>query len=76
MALFIICVLWCLMGTTMVFPQLPKICSLEHTSDKIVAFILLFVGAPFMFVTNCITEALGVLFPEGWDDDDDDFRIT
>lgn len=70
--IIIIEIMWMIMAATLMFQYIDMMKDLSK-SDALVVIIVLFIGAPFFFMVNILEAILDTVFPEGWDDDEDDF---
>ena len=71
--IIIIETMWLVMTVTLMLQYIDMMKDLSKP-DILVVIIVLFVGAPFFFIVNILEAILDVIFPEGWDDDDDFFN--
>ena len=71
--IIIIETMWMVMAATLMLQYIDMMKDLPKP-DILVVIIVLFIGAPFFFIVNILEAILDVIFPEGWDDDDDFFK--
>ena len=71
--IIIIEIMWMVMAATLMLQYIDMMKDLSKP-DILVVIIVLFIGAPFFFIVNILEAILDVIFPEGWDDDDDFFK--
>ena len=68
----IICLFWFSAATSIIGNIGPFTNKLE-TWKQIIIIIIIFIGTPFMLVTQAIELILDVFLEEGWNDDNDKF---
>ena len=66
-------ILWAVMAILTLVEYSPDAAEISLVG-KIVVFFTLAIGAPVLFMYSAIKEILDLFMPEGWDDDDDQFR--
>lgn len=71
--IIIIETMWMIMAAALMFQYIDMMKDLSKP-DILVVIIVLFIGAPFFFMVNILEAILDVIFPEGWDDEDDFFK--
>ena len=71
--IIIIETIWMIMAAALMFQYIDMMKDLSKP-DILVVIIVLFIGAPFFFMVNISEAILDVIFPEGWDDEDDFFK--
>ena len=71
--LIIIITLWSAMAFFLLMQNAEACVNLKLGDRLIVAFIL-FIGAPILIIASILQSILSIILPEGWDDDNDDFK--
>lgn len=69
MEILIIEILWMLIVMSFIM-QYEEVIVEISTFDKMIAFFIFLIGAPFMLFSNICLYILNNIFSEGWNDDD------
>lgn len=69
----IISSLWGIISLIMFIGTAPYCKDLSKADKFLVCFIFV-IGGPFFAVSNILETLLNTILPEGWDDDEDDFK--
>ena len=71
--LYIIIILWSAMAFLLLM-QNAEACVNLNLIDKIIVSFILLVGAPILIIASVLQSILSIILPEGWDNDNDDFK--
>lgn len=71
--LIIITILWGIMAAFLLI-QNAEFCVELNTIDKIIVGVILALGAPILILASVLQSILNLFLPEGWDNDDDNFK--
>ena len=69
----LVIILWMTM-TEIVIVQYAPACKDLKGLDAIVVFLIFLIGGPILSMASILEAFLTVLLPEGWDDENDDFK--
>ena len=69
----IIAILWSAMSLLVMIQYAPACKDLKGL-DAIVVFLIFLIGGPIFSMASILEAFLTVLLPEGWDDENDDFK--
>lgn len=69
----LIMILWMTMSGVVIVQYAPACKDLKGL-DAIVVFLIFLIGGPIFSMANILEAFLTVLLPEGWDDENDDFK--
>ena len=69
--ILIIEILWIFIWCTLCMDYFDVLASVP-TTNRIIGMIIFFIGAPFFLIVNVLEFMLNLIFPDGWNDDDDD----
>ena len=69
----LVIVLWMTMSGIVIVQYAPACKDLKKT-DTIIVFLIFLIGGPIFSIANVLEAFLSVLLPEGWDDENDDFK--
>lgn len=71
--LIIITILWGIMAAFLLI-QNAEFCVELNAIDKIIVGAILVLGAPILILASVLQSILNLFLPEGWDNDDDNFK--
>lgn len=71
--LIIITILWGIMAAFLLI-QNAEFCVELNIMDKIIVGAILVLGAPILILASVLQSILNLFLPEGWDNDDDNFK--
>lgn len=71
--LIIITILWGIMAAFLLI-QNAEFCVELNIIDKIIVGVILVLGAPILILASVLQSILNLFLPEGWDNDDDNFK--
>lgn len=71
--LYIIIILWGAMAFLLLM-QNAEACAGLGLTDRIIVSLILLTGAPILIIASVLQSILSIILPEGWDNDDDDFK--
>lgn len=66
-------IMWMIMSLLVITQYLPQCKGLKGI-DLFIVFIVLAVGGPIFVASTALETLLSYLLPEGWNDDDDEFK--
>lgn len=69
----LIIILWMTMSGVVIVQYAPACKDLKGL-DAIVVFLIFLIGGPIFSMANILEAFLTALLPEGWDDENDDFK--
>lgn len=67
----IIIILWSTLSTISILEYFPVIAKLNPV-DRWIVFLVFMIGGPVFGINEILTTILDLIFPEGWDNDDED----
>lgn len=71
--LIIIAILWGAIASFLLI-QNAEFCVSLSIMDKIIVGLILIIGAPILMIASVLQSILNLFLPEGWDEDDDNFK--
>ena len=69
----LVIILWMTMAGIIIVQYAPACKDLKGL-DAIVVFLIFLIGGPILSMASILEAFLTVLLPEGWDDENDDFK--
>lgn len=69
----LVIILWMTMSGVIIVQYAPACKDLKGL-DAIVVFLIFLIGGPIISMASILEAFLTVLLPEGWDDENDDFK--
>lgn len=66
----VITILWFICFLTMFLPHIDVCAQLPNWGLKLAVLFIFLIGSPIMLLGAGLTTLLGMVFPEGWNDDD------
>lgn len=69
----LVIILWMTMAGIVIVQYAPACKDLKGL-DAIVVFLIFLIGGPILSMASILEAFLTVLLPEGWDDENDDFK--
>lgn len=69
----LVIILWMTMAGVVIVQYAPACKDLKGL-DVIVVFLIFLIGGPILSMASILEAFLTVLLPEGWDDENDDFK--
>lgn len=69
----LVIILWMTMAGVVIVQYAPACKDLKGL-DAIVVFLIFLIGGPILSMASILEAFLTVLLPEGWDDENDDFK--
>lgn len=71
--IIIILIMWCCMSLLILVQCAPQFKGLPK-EDIFAVITILFIGGPFFIISNILEAILDLIIPDGWKDDEDDFK--
>lgn len=69
----LVIILWMTMAGGVIVQYAPACKDLKGL-DAIIVFLIFLIGGPILSMASILEAFLTVLLPEGWDDENDDFK--
>lgn len=69
----LVIILWMTMAGIVIVQYAPACKDLKGL-DAIIVFLIFLIGGPILSMASILEAFLTVLLPEGWDDENDDFK--